>query len=311
MKNSRQALIQLAILVMLGAAVLLTTFLPRQAEDRKAVEPLEISVVLREADSTLWSTARLGMEQAAGELGVELRVLTLAQANDGEGQLAVLRREAEQKADALVVVPADPAQLGLALLQGELVCPVVSLESGLDGARQTVAPDNGELGRSLAQAVLDDGRGGPVLLVNPLPEGSGVSQRARSARQALEEAGVEVRAETQEDRLGELMGQDWAAVMVFEPALTERALALKESLGADVPLYGAGVTASVAAGLERGTVTAAAAWSDFAVGYLAVEGAAELARGTSRQPDPLPFFILRGEDIYEPKYQKLLFPVAS
>lgn len=40
-------------------------------------------------------------------------------------------------------------------------------------------------------------------------------------------------------------------------------------------------------------MTAAAAWSDFAASYLAVEGAAELARGTGRQPDPLPFFILR------------------
>lgn len=135
MKNSRQALIQLAILVMLGAAVLLTILLPRQAGGRKTVEPLEISVVLREADSTLWSTARLGMEQAAGEVGAELRVLTLTQANDSKGQLGILRREAEQKADALVVVPADPAELGLALVQGELACPVVSLESALNGAR--------------------------------------------------------------------------------------------------------------------------------------------------------------------------------
>lgn len=310
MKNSRQAVVQLAILVALGAAVLLTILLPRQGAGRKAVEPLEISVILREADTTLWSTARLGMEQAAAELEAELRVLTLTQVNDGEGQLAVLRREAEQKADALVVVPADPVELGLALIQEAPGCPVVSLESPMDGARQTVAPDNGALGRALAQAALDDGPGGPVLLANSAPEGSGVSQRAQSALQALEEAGVEAQMEDAA-RLEELLEQDWGAVMVFEPALTERALALKEGMGLDVPLYGAGVTANVAAGLERGAVTAAAAWSDFAVGYLAVEGAAALARGGQRQPGALPFFILRGEDIYEPKYQKLLFPVGS
>lgn len=62
-------------------------------------------------------------------------MLTLTQANDSKGQLGILRREAEQKADALVVVPADPAELGLALVQGELACPVVSLESALNGAR--------------------------------------------------------------------------------------------------------------------------------------------------------------------------------
>ena len=35
------------------------------------------------------------------------------------------------------------------------------------------------------------------------------------------------------------------------------------------------------------------------------------ARGEDWQPQPLDFFILRGEDIYEPDNQKLLFPVAS
>lgn len=175
MKNSRQALIQLAILVMLGAAVLLTILLPRQAGGRKTVEPLEISVVLREADSTLWSTARLGMEQAAGEVGAELRVLTLTQANDSEGQLGILRAGGRA-------------------------------EGGRPGG----------------------GVGGP----------GGIGAGAGSG-------------------------------------------------GAGLPGGEPGV------GPERGAVTAAAAWSDFAASYLAVEGAAELARGTGRQPDPLPFFILR------------------
>ena len=70
------------------------------------------------------------------------------------------------------------------------------------------------------------------------------------------------------------------------------------------------VTARGAAWLERGVISAAAAWSDFAVGYLAVEGAMALARGRAAQPEQLPFFIVRGEEIYEPEYQKLLFPVG-
>ena len=63
--------------------------------------------------------------------------------------------------------------------------------------------------------------------------------------------------------------------------------------------------------LERGVISAAAAWSDFAVGYLAVEGALALARGERAEVEQPPFFIVRGEDIYEPEYQKLLFPVTG
>ena len=44
-----------------------------------------------------------------------------------------------------------------------------------------------------------------------------------------------------------------------------------------------------------------------AVCYMAVR----TARGEDWQPQPLAFSILRGEDIYEPDNQKLLFPVAS
>ena len=48
-----------------------------------------------------------------------------------------------------------------------------------------------------------------------------------------------------------------------------------------------------------------------AAGYLAVDGAAKLARGERSEMKPPPFFLIRGEDIYEPDNQKLLFPVTS
>ena len=46
-------------------------------------------------------------------------------------------------------------------------------------------------------------------------------------------------------------------------------------------------------------------------GLAAVRQAVEATREPGRELEPLPFFILRGEDIYAPEYQKLLFPVTS
>lgn len=42
-----------------------------------------------------------------------------------------------------------------------------------------------------------------------------------------------------------------------------------------------------------------------------MDGAAKLARGERSEMKPPPFFLIRGEDIYEPDNQKLLFPVTS
>lgn len=319
MKKKRNALIQLAILAVLGGAVVLTTLLPRVSTGQKVSGPAEISVILRESDSALWSNARLGMEQAAGELGAELRLLTLARTNDGEDQLNILLREVEQRTGALVVVPADSEGLGRALETLGTSCPVLSMESPVEGVSLTVAPDNEALGRELAQAALEDRVDGFVLLLNASPNSAGVTARLEGARKALEGAGVPVR-ERNVDLSGEdesrtvkalIRQPDLAAVMVFEPALTEQAAALKESLELEIPLYGVGVTANGAAWLEQGVISAAAAWSDFAAGYLAVEGAVSLANGSSYQLERLPFFIVRGEELYEPEYQKLLFPVTG
>ena len=128
MKKRRSALIQLAILTALGAAVALTLLLPQMSGLHRRPQPLELSVIIREQDSSFWTNTRMGMEQAAGELGAELRFLTLATANDGREQWELLQREIEQGADALVVAPADPAALEKSLGELDRDVPVVTLE---------------------------------------------------------------------------------------------------------------------------------------------------------------------------------------
>lgn len=317
MKHRRNDLIQLLVLLTLGTAVILTLVLPQVSAGRRPSQPLEVSVLIREPDSALWANARLGMEQAAGELGAELRFLTLSAANDGAEQEELLLRESERGADALVVAPAQTQALSGRL--GELTGqhPVVCLESPLEGAALTVAPDNRPLGGDLARAVLEDWTGGAVLLLDTAPGSAGVAARLEEARRVLEQAGVRVETEALpagelSARLATLLRDSGARqVVAFEPSATERAAEAKESGGFSQLLYGVGVTANIAAWLERGTVSAVAAWSDYAAGYLAVEGAILAARGEEIPVKLLDFTVLRGEDIYEPDNQKLLFPVTS
>lgn len=317
MKKRRNAFIQLAILVALGLAVILSIVLPQISSGREATPPLEISVVIRESDSTWWSNSRLGMEQAAGELGAELRFLALTNTNDAQEQEVLLSREVEGGADALVIVSADPEYLSGKLKELVGQHPMVAMESPLEGAALTVIPDNEALGRELAQAVVKDWRGGVVLLLDTGGKSTGVAARMKAAQQVLEEAGVPFQHRTSKAAvLGSVMAgltaeAEAAQVMTFEPAATEQAAAAKESGGLTQPLYGVGMTANIAAALERDTVSAVVTWSDYAAGYLAVEGAIRAKQGVSYQTEVLPFFLVRGEDMYDPDNQKLLFPVTS
>ena len=305
MKNKESNLIQIAILLGLGLAAAASLLLPQLLRGRREPQLLSLSVMLRDTDSSGWTVAREGMEQAADERKAELRFLTLTTSGDSEEQAALLLREVEGGAAALVAVPADPEALSGALGSWKTVCPVVTLESAMEGAAGTVAPDNEDLGRRLAQALLEDWDGGPVILLDTAGRCTGVARRLEAAEAALTEAGVPVSREM------EIPEGDCRWVMAFEPAATRKAAEEKEAEGAAFALYGVGSTAAITAQLERGTIAALAAWSEYAAGYLAVCRAADAARGETGTAAPLPFSILRGEDIYAPENQKLLFPVMS
>ena len=304
MKSKKSNLIQIGILAVLGLAVVLSLVVPQLFRGRGAPQLLSLSVLLRDTDSSGWTAARQGMEQAADELGAELRFLTLSTANDSAEQESLLLREIEGGAAALVVVPADPEAPNDDLRRWMPVCPIVTLESPMEGAADVVAPDNAALGRRLAEALLEDWDGGEVLLLDTAGRCTGVTDRLAAAEETLAAAGIP-------SRRSEYLEDGAAWVMAFGPAATQRAAERKEAEGRTFALYGVGTATAITAQLERGTIAAMAAWSDYAAGYLAVRRAVNAARGEEGEAGPLPFSILRGEDIYAPENQKLLFPIMS
>ena len=81
----RRVLLQLGIPLLILCALFLLLAYP--ADRTLRPQPLlEVSVILRETDASLWTNARQGMEQAAMDLDVELRFLTPAQNNDAAQQ---------------------------------------------------------------------------------------------------------------------------------------------------------------------------------------------------------------------------------
>ena len=155
MKRRKNDLIQLAVLVTLGAAVILSLVLPQILQRQSRPEILSVSILTRDTDSSLWTNTRLGMEQAADELNAELRFLSLSAPNDAAEQDSLLRREIEGGADAVIAVPADPDAFAATLSELSPSCPVVSMESPAEGVTGTVAADPEALGQALAAALLE------------------------------------------------------------------------------------------------------------------------------------------------------------
>ena len=282
-------------------------------------ELLEVSVLFREADS--WSAARQGMEQAAADLGAELRFLTLSEPNQAAEQEALLLREAEAGADAILLVPADREALAGAVETAGAQAAVVTLETDMreKGAVAFVGVDNGAVGEALGRAALNGAaEGETVLLVDSVPGPTGVSDRLEAAAAVLEAAGRRVRVcrprgdQSLDQALSEALAAERPAlVLAFEAAGLEQAARSAQSAAAPPLVYGMGATATIAAYLEQDGITAIAAQNEFAAGYLAVEAAARAVRRTSAGAvEPLAFTLVRRETMYDPDNQKLLFPVT-
>ena len=177
----------------MGVLVSLMTF---DQAGRRDPELLEVSVIIREADNTGWSAARQGMEQAAADLGAELRFLTLSRAGQRGGAAQPAGpRGGGRSADAVVLVPADAQALGPDVTKGGGGTAVVTMESDLaaSGAKACITVDNAALGTALAKQILRDiPQGSGVLLVDLTPGNTGVGLRLDEAARMLEESGCPV-----------------------------------------------------------------------------------------------------------------------
>ena len=317
----RKVLLQLVVpLLSLCVLFLLLTMDPvRPSQPQKL---LEISVLFRQSDASTWSVARQGMEQAALDLNAELRFLTPAGEDLAAEQRELLEREAESGTNAILLIPSDREALADTV---EVITsagtPVVTLETDMSdaGASVCIGADNVALGEALGNAALNGApEGSLVVLLDTAAGSTGVTDRMEAAQTVLEAAGRQVSRCRPMD--GESLASALertltvmrpAAVVAFDAADLEQAAALL-SEREDAPLlYGAGSTATVAASLEQSTIVSIAAQNEFAAGYLAVGAAVQAAAGQeSFQLDPLEFFLVRQENMYEPENQKLLFPVT-
>lgn len=287
---------------------------------RQETSLLEVSVLIREADSSTWTTARQGMEQAAVDFGVELRFLSLGTDNSVEEQRELLHREVEGGADGILLAPADPAALAEDVKQAAQQAAVVTLESdmGESGAGACVSVDNVALGEALGRAVLNGvPAGGEAVLLDSAPGSTGVTARLEAAVRVLEEGGRQVyycraaQGETLPEALSAaLRTRRPGAVVAFEPQALELAARLSQTAAKRPLVYGMGVTPAIAAYLEQSCITSIAAQNEFAMGYLSVEAAVKAISHLPIAAAPLEFSLVRQENMYEPDNQKLLFPVT-
>ena len=121
--------------------------------------PIELSVIVRGQSSEGLDNVRRGIELAARDYNIDVTFITLSEENNVEEQKALIAREVELNAQAILLSAADSQLLCSAVAEAEEEVPVICFESGLtcEDHAGYISADNYQMGEEL----------GKLLGVNP------------------------------------------------------------------------------------------------------------------------------------------------
>lgn len=282
-------------------------------------EIYQIAVIIEDARSDNYSNFRKGMEQAAMEFNVDVHFITLYEKADAGQQMELMEREQQDGADALIVVPADEERV----IEKPMAVPVVFIQSGFmekTGAGSIVI-DYEQMGRRVAFEMLENMHEecSVWMLTDPARQSSMDKRFIKGASAAFGEAGCRMRVVEREEEAGfhkalDDLGANEQAALLAENSeiLTEVSDILADNVVIAqrfCGLYGRGNTVPILNDLDRGHISGVCVTDDFSIGYLSVRTAVQVLEGTESIPIMADFYYIEKENLREPGYEKLLFPI--
>ena len=270
----------------------------------------QVSILLDGAEEDYWDNFLRGVDRAAQERNVDVRIISRYEGADvGQAQAEVLSKEVGKGADGVILAPVDWA----AHLQ-------VIQDASSSGIRTTVAgprPDGGsagcyisadpvEMGRKLADAVAEEGsRSCTVYLSEEAGEAACLRLQGLEAR--LEELGIPCRSVTVSPDGEEQLPAGEGALLAVEPGITER-LCREAPEGALI--FGMDTSNDLLHHLEEGRICALVVQCDYEAGYLSLQSLVGLIEGAGQADRTLSSYTVTAETMFEDPMDQILFPIS-
>lgn len=307
------------IVLLLG--LLIYVFTPRS---EAPPEVLEVSCIYRKRQvDEVQMDIKLGLDQATREFQAEVREVTFAEDVSAAAFIALMDKEIEGGADALVVeAPLDVAVKAAVEERGRRV-PIVELNGEITkvpAGVTMVTADYYQIAQTLVQNV--DARIGVHKAI--LISGEGAFPDAARAHQgfgdALKERGVEIvdlsfSESTIYQRIMDLSRDNVAPQVLFVRGARE--LEYLAGLWEAHPqlqkilLVGIGKSNNIVSYLESGTIDKAAVVNAYGIGYLGVDNALRAYRGEKAQSRTVGYILVDKNNLFSKENQRLLFPLVQ
>lgn len=301
----------------------------REESDR---EPSSYSVVLYQNTDNGWATLLEGIGQAEEDYKVNVNYITMGADESPEDQMEILKREADNGAEGIILAATDSERVGELLEETKIHVPIITVETGVETSGESyarISADDYEMGYALGELILrdiaeEDGIRA-VSVIREFMERDSVRLRYEGLMDALENGEEEIKVDFISRSEGDfnlslLIGASFHTSRPYIAALdkfcTESAAAAWESKKADfeqngysAKIYGIGNTAQMVNDLDNERIRAFVFQNEFNMGYEGIRALAEKEKkGYFPDKFGIRYKIVTRETLYEPENERLLFP---
>lgn len=306
--------------------MLISSFLVLLNEGKKKdVKVYNFSVIIRGKNSEGWRIIKEGMEQAASEMNVNIRFLTLLEENSIKEQTELIERELNDGTDAILISPTDYNAMASTIENVRKKVPVVLFESNIETKQNIpyISCDNYELGQSLAEEIVRNGNTrSKVSIIKSDLNCSSINERylgfvdeiekSKNTYEFLELPRDEVQLYNKVREIIENNETD--VIITFEPNILESIGKAKKyvlstnNLKYNVELYGIGSTSLIISLIEENVINSIAMQNEFNVGYLSVKASVSQIEEKSIDDSIITSTIINSRNMYSKENQRMLFP---
>lgn len=255
----------------------------------------EVVVVLKTANVQYWNILKSGAEQAFDDFNIHGRIIVPESESKVSEQLALLKNILKQKPNALVVAliqPDDAIPVLMEYKKENIPVLLVDTEAKWNDQTSYIGTDNFNLGiksGALLAAMLQPDN--QVAMIYPTIVNPDVLARLDGAREALENAGVNVVAVRQADNEnGEVKiavegilqkFPNISGVFTTTDMLAVKTIKELKAKGLSIPVIGTDGTMEVVREIEKGKQSATIAQNPYDMGYVSVVQAVNAIKGES------------------------------
>lgn len=260
-----------------------------------------------------------GISQAAKDMRVEVKSYVLANNNEVEAQIELIKKEVKGKADAILLDPSDSNKLSETIKKVYKDVPIVLINSAITGfdSIPIISCDNEEVGKEIADEIIRNGntRNNIGIIVTNKNKSNlqdmyrGFLSEISYSKNNCKELNIGENINTYGQQINSFIKSENIDVLVtFERDILEELAQMKKEKKLEIELYGMGRTNKILSYLEEDIINSIAVQNEFNLGYLGVKIAVDKLNNKDTSSKTIDFSVINKSNMYWDDNQKILFP---